>query len=73
MSAPSLAPGSHSLQLVAYQAGLSYAFAESSPVTVTIVANSPTSQAFTLIGWWAGSASLGRTPSRTPVPRRFLR
>jgi hypothetical protein len=60
VSAPSLSPGSHSLQLVAYQAGLSYAFAESSPVAVTIVANSPTSQAFTL-NWLVGGVGVAWT------------
>jgi len=60
VSAPPLSPGSHSLQLVAYQAGLSYAFAQSSPVTVTIVANSPTSQAFTL-NWLVGGTGVAWT------------
>jgi hypothetical protein len=60
VSTPSLVPGSHSLQLVAYQAGISYAFAQSNPVTVTVVASSPTSQAFTL-NWLVGGTGVAWT------------
>lgn len=60
VSTPSLAPGSHTLQLVAYQAGVSYSFAQSAPVTVNIVAGTPTSQAFTL-DWLVGGTGVAWT------------
>jgi hypothetical protein len=60
VSAPSLSPGSHSLQLVGYQAGLSYNFTQSQPVTVNVVANTPSSQAFTL-NWLVGGTGVSWT------------
>ena len=66
MSTPSLAPGSHSLQLVAFQTGLSYPFAQSSQVTVNFVANTPATQAFTL-DWLVGGIGVTWTyPNTTP-------
>lgn len=59
-STPSLAPGSHSLQLVAYQTGLSYPFAQSSQVTVNFVADTPATQAFTL-DWLVGGVGVAWT------------
>lgn len=53
VSTPFLSAGDHSLQLVAYQAGISYAFAQTEPVTVNFDANTPTSQTFTL-NWLVG-------------------
>lgn len=60
VNAPLITPGSHTLQLVAYQAGVSYAFAQTAPVPVNIVAGSPTSQAFTL-GWLVGGTGVAWT------------
>jgi len=60
VSTPSLAPGSHSLQLVAYQAGLNYPFAQSQPVSVTFVTNSPATQAFTF-DWLVGGVGVSWT------------
>jgi hypothetical protein len=60
VSIPSLTPGNHSLQLVAYQAGLSYVFAQSDPVTLNIVANTPSSQAFSL-NWLVGGTGVAWT------------
>jgi hypothetical protein len=60
VSTPTLAPGNHTLQLVAYQAGVSYGFAESAPVPVNIVAGAPTSQAFTL-AWLVGGTGVAWT------------
>ncbi len=60
VSTPSLAPGSHSLQLVAYQAGLSYPFAQSAPVSVNFVANTPATQAFTF-DWLVGGIGVAWT------------
>lgn len=59
-SAPALTPGSHSLQLVGYQGGISYNFAQSDPVTVNVVANTPSSQAFTL-NWLVGGTGVSWT------------
>jgi hypothetical protein len=60
VSTPTLAPGMHTLQLVGYQAGISYAFAQSQPVTVNIVAGTPTSQALTL-DWLVGGTGVAWT------------
>jgi hypothetical protein len=60
VSTPSLSPGSHSLQLVAYQAGLSYPFAQSQPVGVTFVNNTPATQAFTF-DWLVGGIGVSWT------------
>jgi hypothetical protein len=59
-AAPSLTPGSHTLQLVGYQAGASYNFAQSQAVTVNVVANTPSSQAFTL-NWLVGGTGVSWT------------
>lgn len=60
VSAPALTPGSHSLQLVGYQAGVSYNFVQSDPVTVNVVANTPSSQAFTF-NWLVGGTGVSWT------------
>jgi hypothetical protein len=57
---PFLSPGSHILQLVAYQAGLSYPFAQSAPVPVNVVANTPSSQAFSF-AWLVGGTGVAWT------------
>ncbi len=60
VTTPSLTPGPHTLQLTAYQAGLSYAFAQTQPVAVTITANNPTSQSFTF-AWQVGGIGVAWT------------
>ncbi len=73
VSTPSLAPGSHSLQLVAYQAGLSYPFAQSAPVSVNFVANTPATQAFTFDWLVGGNWRRLDVPQRQCLRRnRFL-
>jgi len=59
VDSPSLSPGSHTLQLVAYQSGISYPFAQSAPVTVD-VADAGLSEAFTL-QWQVGGAGVSWT------------
>jgi len=60
VTTPTLSPGTHSLQLVAYQSGLDYGFAQTLPVSVTIAANSPTSQSFTF-AWQVGGIGVAWT------------
>jgi hypothetical protein len=60
VTTPSLAPGTHSLQLVAFQAGLSYPFAQSEPVSVNFVADTPATQAFTF-DWLVGGVGVAWT------------
>jgi hypothetical protein len=59
-STPLLSAGNHSLQLVAYQAALSYPFAQTGPVTVNFDAGTPTSQAFTF-QWLVGGVGVAWT------------
>jgi len=60
----SLDAGQHTFQLVAYQSGLSYGFAETQPVTVTVSGN-PTAQNFTF-GWLVGGIGVAWTyPSQS--------
>jgi len=56
-STPTLTPGSHTLQLVAYQAGLSDSFAQTQPVAVTISSSGPVSQSFTF-DWLVGGVGV---------------
>lgn len=60
VSTPTLTPGSHSLQLVGYQTGLSYSFAETQAVQVTISSSGPVSQSFTF-DWLVGGAGVAWT------------
>lgn len=61
VASPSLAPGQHSLQLVAYQAALpSVPFAQTAPVSVTISSTAAVSQGFTF-DWLVGGVGVAWT------------
>ncbi len=59
VSTPPLSAGAHTLQLVAYQTGLSYAFAQSQSVPVTLT-STPVSQSVTL-DWTVGGVGVAWT------------
>ena len=61
---PSLSAGPHTLRLVAGQSGVSYPFAQTQPVSVTI-GNSPTSQTFTF-AWPVGELASPAPPEASP-------
>jgi hypothetical protein len=60
VSTPFLPSGNHSLQLVAFQAGIPYAFAQTAPVTVNFDATNPSSQTFTF-SWLVGGVGVAWT------------
>ena len=57
VSTPDLTPGTHTVQLVAYQDGVPDAFAQTDPVQVTVVANNPTSQTLSF-HWMVGGVGV---------------
>lgn len=65
VATPALSPGAHTLQLVAYQTGLPYSFAQTDAVPVTVTSGTPVAQAFTF-NWLVGGVGVAWTyPSAT--------
>jgi hypothetical protein len=60
VSIPALSAGSHTLQLVAYQAGIADPFAQSTPVSVSFSGSGPSAQTLTL-NWLVGGIGVAWT------------
>jgi hypothetical protein len=60
VSTPVLSPGSHTLQLVAYQTGIAEPFAQTAPVNVSFSGSTPTAQTLTF-NWLVGGVGVAWT------------
>jgi hypothetical protein len=60
VTTPNLTPGTHTVQLVAYQQGVADGFAQTDPVQVTVVANNPTAQTLSF-HWMVGGVGVAWT------------